>query len=161
MSKRSRDDFSSTQVLKRLCSDRPYLPIGRPYNLKRLREDEGNTQQKKQRYLETLKRVGSSTIEENLRKRMRYSKPSAEEAIAFLLPHIQELRSLYTQEVDLNSAKSSHILEVHQLLQQEMEAKKQLVSNNKTILTAYNKVFNKNNQLQREIALIKYRLNLM
>jgi septation ring formation regulator EzrA len=52
-------------------------------------------------------------------------------------------------------------LEVHQLLQQEMEAKKQLVSNNKTILTAYNKVVNKNNQLQREIALIKYRLNLM
>ena len=105
--------------------------------------------------------MGSSTSEENLRRRMRYSKPSAEEAIAFLLPHIQELRSLYTQEVDLNSAKSSHILEVHQLLQQEMEAKKQLVSNNKTILTAYNKVVNKNNQLQREIALIKYRLNLM
>tara|TARA_B100000795_G_C22737568_1_gene413927 strand:- start:625 stop:1110 length:486 start_codon:yes stop_codon:yes gene_type:complete len=161
MSKRSRDDFSSTQVLKRLCPDRPYFPTGRPYNLKRLREEEENTQQKKQRYLETLKRAGSSTIEENLRKRMRYSKPSAEEAIAFLLPRIQELRSLYTQEVQINSAKSSHILEAHQLLQQEMESKKQLVSNNKTILIAYNKVVNENNKLQREMALIKYRLNLM
>jgi septation ring formation regulator EzrA len=92
---------------------------------------------------------------------MRYSKPSAEQTIAYLLPHIQELRSLYQREVEINTAKSAHILDSHKLLAHEIEAKQQLISNNKTILTAYNKVTAENNQLKRELDLMKYRLNLM
>jgi hypothetical protein len=108
----------------------------------------------------SLKRGGDS-IEATINKRMRYSKPSVEQTIAYLLPHIQELRSLYHKEVEINSAKSAHILDSHKLLAHEIEAKQQLISNNKTILTAYNKVTAENHRLKRELELMKYRLNLM
>ena len=108
----------------------------------------------------SLKRGGES-IEATISKRMRFSKPSVEQTIAYLLPHIQELRSLYHKEVEMNFAKSAHILESHKLLAHEIEAKQQLISNNKTILTAYNRVMSENNQLKRELELMKYRLNLM
>jgi len=108
----------------------------------------------------SLKRGGDS-IEATLSKRMRYSKPSVEQTIAYLLPHIQELRSLYQREVEMNTAKSAHILESHKILAHEIEAKQQLISNNKTILTAYNRVMSENNRLKRELELMKYRLNLM
>jgi septation ring formation regulator EzrA len=61
----------------------------------------------------------------------------------------------------MNFAKSAHILESHKLLAHEIEAKQQLISNNKTILNAYNKVTAENNQIKRELELMKYRLNLM
>jgi hypothetical protein len=110
----------------------------------------------------TLKRDNSHfEIENNLRKRMRYSKPSVEETIAYLLPHIRELRRLYHIEVEINAAKSAHILDSHKLLAHEIEAKQQLISNNKTILNAYYKVTAENNRLKRELDLTKYRLSLM
>tara|TARA_B110000858_G_scaffold39512_1_gene44868 strand:- start:1475 stop:1966 length:492 start_codon:yes stop_codon:yes gene_type:complete len=163
MSKRSRNDFDGpTQILKRHC----LLQIPEPRGFKRSREEvDDNLSSKKTRTRTTevtpsLKR-GAGSIEENISKRMRYSKPSVEEAIAFLLPHIQELRHLYNNEVELNSAKSAHILDTHNLLQQEISAKQRVMSNNKTILTAYHKVMAENNQLKRELDLMRYRLNLM
>lgn len=150
--KRSRQDLGSTQVMFR----RKLTPL----SLKRPRNEEELEVECKKMRIHSLKRHGEF-IEENLHKRMRYSKPSVEEAIAFLLPHIQELQHLYNGEVELNSAKSAHILDVHNLLQQEISAKQQVMSNNKTILTAYHKVTAENNQLKRELDLMKYRLNLM
>jgi len=164
MSKRSRNDFDGpTQILKRHC----LLQIHEPRGSKRSRDEVyDNFSSKKTRTNVTLTekaslKRGGDSIEATLSKRMRYSKPSAEQTIAYLLPHIQELRSLYQREVEINSAKSAHILDSHKLLAHEIEAKQQLISNNKTILTAYNKVTAENNQLKRELDLMKYRLNLM
>lgn len=164
MSKRSRSfgQFGPTQILKRHC----LLQIPEPRGSKRSRDevyDHFSSKKKRTHATEvtpSLKR-GAESIEENLCKRMRYSKPSVEQTIAYLLPHIQELRSLYHKEVEMNSAKSAHILDSHKLLAHEMEAKQQLISNNKTILNAYNKVTAENNRLKRELDLMKYRVNLM
>jgi len=148
------DDTGSTQIMFRRK-----FPF--PHGLKRPREEEleDGLRAKKIR-IHSLKRGGES-IEATLSKRMRYSKPSVEQTIAYLLPHIQELRSLYQREVEMNTAKSAHILDSHKLLAHEIEAKQQLISNNKTILNAYNKVTAENNKLKRELELMKYRINLM
>jgi len=167
MSKRSRNDFDGpTQILKRHCLLQ--IPeIKEPRGFKRSRDEVyDHFSSKKTRTNVTLTgkaslKRGGDSIEATLSKRMRYSKPSVEQTIAYLLPHIQELRSLYQREVEMNAAKSAHILDSHKLLAHEMEAKQQLISNNKTILTAYNKVTAENNQLKRELDLMKYRLNLM
>lgn len=165
MSKRSRNDFDGpTQLSKRHCLLQ--IPeIKEPRGFKRSRDEVyDHFSSKKTRTHATekasLKRGGDS-IEATLSKRMRYSKPSVEQTIAYLLPHIQELRSLYQREVEMNTAKSAHILDSHKLLAHEIEAKQQLISNNKTILNAYNKVTAENNRLKRELDLMKYRLNLM
>ena len=150
------DDIGPTQIMFRRTEIFPH-------GFKRSREEEledvSNPRAKRMR-IQSLKRGGDS-IEATIRKRMRYSKPSVEQTIAYLLPHIQELRSLYKREVETNAAKSAHILDSHKLLAHEIEAKQQLISNNKTILNAYNKVTAENNRLKRELDLIKYRLNLM
>jgi len=148
------DDTGSTQIMFRRK-----FPF--PHGLKRPREEEleDGLRAKKIR-IHSLKRGGES-IEATISKRMRYSKPSVEQTIAYLLPHIQELRSLYQKEVEINSAKSAHILDSHKLLAHEIEAKQQLISNNKTIIAAYNKVTAENHRLKRELELMKYRLNLM
>ena len=160
------DDIGPTQIMFRRTEIFPH-------GLKRPREEEleDGLRAKKIR-IHSLKRGGESiekaslkrggdSIEATINKRMRYSKPSVEQTIAYLLPHIQELRSLYQKEVEINSAKSAHILDSHKLLAHEIEAKQQLISNNKTILTAYNKVTAENHRLKRELELMKYRLNLM
>lgn len=169
MSKRHRydkyEDFCPTVVMKRHC----LLQKPEPRGYKRVRDDnEDYMASKKTRsdpLLEgsvTLKRDNTHlNIEDHFRKKMRYSKPSVEEAIAYLLPHIHELRSLYHNEVEINSAKTAHILESHKLLKHEMESKNQLSRNNAIILKGYNNVVSQNNQLRRELNLIKYRLNLM
>jgi len=148
------DDIGPTQIMFRRK-----FPF--PHGLKRPREEEleDGLRAKKIR-IHSLKRGGES-IEATLSKRMRYSKPSVEQTIAYLLPHIQELRSLYQREVEMNTAKSAHILDSHKLLAHEIEAKQQLISNNKTIIAAYNKVTAENHRLKRELELMKYRLNLM
>ena len=148
------DDIGPTQIMFRRK-----FPF--PHGLKRPREEEleDGLRAKKIR-IHSLKRGGES-IEATLSKRMRYSKPSVEQTIAYLLPHIQELRRIYHKEVEKNAAVMVHILESHKLLAHEIEAKQQLISNNKTILNAYNKVTAENNQIKRELELMKYRLNLM
>lgn len=150
--KRSRQDLGSTQIMFR----RKLTPL----SLKRPRNEEELEVECKKMRIHSLKRGGDS-IEATISKRMRYSKPSVEQTIAYLLPHIQELRHLYHKEVEMNAAVSVHILESHKLLAHEIEAKQQLISNNKTILTAYNKVTAENHRLKRELELMKYRLNLM
>jgi hypothetical protein len=167
MSKRSRNDFDGpTQISKRHCLLQ--IPeIKEPRGFKRSRDEVYDPfPSKKTRNNATstekasLKRGGDS-IEATISKRMRFSKPSVEETIAYLLPHIQELRSLYHKEVEINTAKSAHILDSHKLLAHEIEAKQQLITNNRTILNAYNKVTVENNRLKRELDLMRYRLNLM
>jgi hypothetical protein len=167
MSKRSRNDFDGpTQLSKRHCLLQ--IPeIKEPRGFKRSRDevyDHFSSKKTRTNVTSTgkasLKRGGDS-IEATLSKRMRYSKPSVEQTIAYLLPHIQELRRIYHKEVEKNAAVMVHILESHKILAHEIEAKQQLISNNKTILTAYNRVMSENNQLKRELDLIKYRLNLM
>ena len=159
------DGACPIQIMKRLPS-----AIPGPRGCKRFRDkEEDYFTSKKTRLtspgpnkLITLKRDNSHfEIENNLCKRMRYSKPSVEETIAYLLPHIQELRSLYHKEVEKNAAVTVHILESHKLLAHEIEAKQQLISNNKTILNAYYKVTAENNRLKRELDLTKYRMSLM
>tara|TARA_B110000977_G_scaffold35713_1_gene47753 strand:+ start:7374 stop:7850 length:477 start_codon:yes stop_codon:yes gene_type:complete len=150
------DDIGPTQIMFRRTEIFPH-------GFKRSREEEledvSNPRAKRMR-IQSLKRGGDS-IEATINKRMRYSKPSVEQTIAYLLPHIQELRSLYQKEVEINSAKSAHILDSHKLLAHEIEAKQQLISNNKTIIAAYNKVTAENHRLKRELGMMKYRLNLM
>ena len=150
------DDIGPTQIMFRR---KEIFPHGFKRSREEELEDVSNPRAKRMR-IQSLKRGGDS-IEATLSKRMRYSKPSVEQTIAYLLPHIQELRRIYHKEVEKNAAVMVHILESHKILAHEIEAKQQLISNNKTILTAYNRVMSENNQLKRELELMKYRLNLM
>ena len=87
-----------------LQTKRPCLGFARaPTSLKRKRDDVEDYVN--QYPIENVQQIGTKRPAESfdhelqrLEKRMRASVPTAEEAIAFLLPHIMQLRSLYNAE---------------------------------------------------------------
>lgn len=79
-----------------------------------------------------------------LSKRLKASVPSAEEAIAFLLPHIENLRKLYIHERDLRQSYERKTVE--------------LAKNNEAIKTTLRDQLTQKSYVQRQLDLALYRL---
>ena len=79
-----------------------------------------------------------------LSKRLKATVPSAEEAIAFLLPHIKNLRQLYIQE-----------RQSRQVFEKKVEM---LEKNNEVIKTALRDQLLQKSYVQRQLDLALYRL---
>ena len=84
---------------------------------------------------------------DRLHKRLRATTPTAEEAISFLLPHLLELRRLYTSEHQKVAA-----------LQSDNDILKQ---NNLVITQTLRDQLTKKNLVQRQLDLALYRLSLV
>ena len=87
---------------------------------------------------------------EHLHKRMRATVPTAEETMAFLLPHLLNLRSLYTSAQN-KALNAEHQCETMQVQCGVME------THLTTIQSAYHKLLAQNNTLKRQLELAKYR----
>jgi len=100
---------------------------------------------KRIRQTPTLKRSADFDCEmEHIHKRLKATTPTAEEAMAFLLPHLLKFRKLYMEIV-----KENEILKEH----------------NQVLTTAYSKMAlnssRETNRLKRELEMTKYRVCLM
>ena len=80
---------------------------------------------------------------EHIHKRLKATTPTAEQAMAFLLPHILHLRRLYVNQLNENETLKEH---------------------NSLLTTAYNKLAQEStqtsNRLRRELDMPKYQLTL-
>ena len=104
--------------------------------------------------LKILKRPAEFDIElQHLNKRLRATIPSAEEAIAFLLPHIEKLRQLYIQEKGKCNLLEKRCFQLSSALSTSETTKKKLLET--VCLTICEK-----NQLERDLKMAKYRLVL-
>ena len=103
MFKRSRDGGPVATQLKRQCLTFTPMPTVAPTpSLKRKREhiDLLPVQRLKSTETSIIGRKRTAAFDDELKhleKRMRASVPTAEEAIAFLLPHLFSLRTLYNE----------------------------------------------------------------
>ena len=96
--------------------------------------------EKRLRHTQTRKRTADFDDEvEHIRKRLKATTPTAEEAMAFLLPHLLHLRRLYIQNINENK-----ILQQH----------------NQILSTAYTNITQQSAQLRRELDMSKYHLTL-
>jgi hypothetical protein len=92
----------------------------------------------------TLKRSADFDCEvEHIHKRLKATTPTPEQAMAFLLPHLLAIRALYTDVVKRNETLTEH---------------------NTLLSSAYKKLalesVREKNQLERELAMSKYQLQL-
>jgi len=96
--------------------------------------------EKRPRLIPTRKRTAAFDDEvEHIRKRLKATTPTAEEAMAFLLPHLLHLRRLYIETLNDNKTLQQH---------------------NLILSTACTKVAHQSAQLRRELDMSKYRLTL-
>jgi len=94
------------------------------------------------------KRAADFDLEiDRLSKRLRATTPTAEEALAFLLPHLLEMRRLYLAE--------------RQKVNTLQEDNKILKQNNTVITQALREQLTKKNLVQRQLDLALYRLSLV
>ena len=101
-----------------------------------------------------LKRPADFDIElQHLNKRLRASIPTAEEAIAFLLPHIEKLRQLYMQEKNKSKLLESKCIHMASIIN-----KKEAI--NKKVMDTLCHTMSEKEQLERELKMAKYRLAL-
>ena len=165
MSKRRRDGPVAIQN-KRYC---PSFAVPVFASLKRKRDEEplGRVGQRQRHSLTPVvlsghKRSADFDEEvEHLQKRMRATVPTAVEAMAFLLPHLLRLRSMYIKSQErvelleqnntLISQAYNRVVLQNQHLKQELERKNELVNAN------YQHVLLQNQQLKRDLALERYR----
>jgi hypothetical protein len=104
--------------------------------------------------LKILKRPADFDIEfQHLNKRLRATIPTAEEAIAFLLPHIEKLRQLYMQEKGKCNLFENRCCQLSSALSTSETTKKKLFE------TVCQTICEKD-QLERELNMTKYRLAL-
>ena len=87
---------------------------------------------------------------EHLEKRMRASIPTATEAIAFLIPHMLKLRSLY------NASQQK----VEDLKLSNRQLKADNLELNKNLCKLGSVYYSENARLKRELDLVKYRLQI-
>ena len=87
------------------------------------------------------------------RKRLRATVPSAEEAIAFILPHMVELQRLYKQEQDMSATLRKHV--------QMAETRNQELLNSLAAVIVQRDAHQKaSEQLERQLKMAQYRLAL-
>jgi|TARA_B110000091_G_C13801527_1_gene470471 hypothetical protein len=97
--------------------------------------------EKRPRLTPTRKRTADFDDEvEHIRKRLKATTPTAEEAMAFLLPHLLHLRRLYIETLNDNKTLQQH---------------------NLILSTTCTKVAHQSAQLRRELDMSKYRLTLV
>lgn len=105
--------------------------------------------------LNTLKRPADFDVElQHLNKRLRATIPTAEEAIAFLLPHIEKLRQLYTQEKNKSNNLESKCVQMATIINNKE-------ATNKKVMEMLCRTMNKKEQLEHDLKMAKYRLALM
>ena len=89
----------------------------------------------------------------HLRKRLRATVPTAEEAIAFLIPHVTTLRNLYCESQHEKETLKVHLNTMNKAYQaslQENGSLSQQLSASKTEVAA----------LRRQVEMMKYRLSM-
>lgn len=90
--------------------------------LKRPLEFETASQPKRQCLPASLKRSADFDIELNhMHKRLRATVPTAEEAIAFLIPHVTRLRNLYCESQGENASLKNHLKGMHRAYQASLQ----------------------------------------
>lgn len=144
-SKRQRTSFDNA-VLEAFSHKRKrasvYLPQKRP-NVAELTFIENKK--------ESRKRPASFDLElEHLEKRMRATVPTAEEAIAFLIPHMVKLRNLYNA--------SQQKAEDLALCVRRLENKNKELHNSVQKISTF--AYAENTRLKSELELAKYRLEM-
>ena len=108
MSKRSRDGS--------VLLDRSRCVLKRPL------EFDTAIRSKRQCLPESLKRSAEFDIELNhMHKRLRATVPTAEEAIAFLIPHVTRLRNLYCESQSENTILKTHLKGTHRAYQASLQ----------------------------------------
>ena len=102
----------------------------------------------------TLKRPADFDVElQHLNKRLRATIPTAEEAIAFLLPHIEKLRQLYTQEKNKSKDLESKCIQMASVINNKEAI-------NKKLTETLCHTMSEKEQLERDLKMAKYRLAL-
>ncbi len=91
---------------------------------------------------------------EMARKRLRATVPSAEEAIAYILPHLVELQRLYKQEQETSAALKKHV-------QMAETRNQELLNNLTTVIVQRDAAQKAGGQLKRQLEMAQYRLALL
>ena len=122
--------------------------------LKRSLEFGSASQPKRQCLPASLKRSADFDIElDHMHKRLRATVPTAEEAIAFLIPHVTRLRNMYCQSQGENASLKRHFKGMYRAYQASLE---QNASLSRQLDTSRAEVV----ALRRQVEMMKYRFVL-